>query len=91
MPQLKGARPVGARRCNLLGRWAALVFFQTEASEVLSLFVYPPRELQPPGEVDLEVGGLGARLLQAQGLDMAFWQRSGLTYALVGRIPQLHH
>jgi anti-sigma factor RsiW len=91
VPKLAGTRPVGARRCNLLGRWAALVFLQTEAREVLSLFVYPPRELEPPGTVDLEVGGLHARLLQTQGLDMAFWQRSGLTYALVGRIPQLHH
>lgn len=92
VPRLPGMRLVGARRCNLLGRWAALVFLQTEdANELLSLFVFPPRRPQPPGEVDVELGGLSGRLLQTQGLDMLFWQRSGLTYALVGRVPQLHN
>ncbi len=87
MPKLPGAHPVGARRCNLLGRWAALVFFQAnDTSELLSLFVFPPRGLEPPGAIDLELGAINGRLLQIQGLDMVFWQRRGLTYALVGKV-----
>lgn len=87
MPKLPGAHPVGARRCNLLGRWAALVFFQTnDTREFLSLFVFPPRGSEPLGSIDLELGSVNGRLLQSQGLDMVFWQRRGLTYALVGKV-----
>ncbi|MBI4951526.1 MAG: hypothetical protein HY908_05800 [Myxococcales bacterium] len=89
LPVLHGATLLGARRCKLAGRPAALVFFETSAApsrgvERVSLFVF-----EQAGEDWSAVADApflpGRRAVQEKrGVGLVVWQERGLTYVLAG-------
>ncbi len=71
------AQPLGARRCRILDRPCALVFYEKEGCR-LSLFVFDPASLPAP---------LPETAI-AEGFNLLGWDSRGLRYALVSDLPR---
>lgn len=92
LPELRGARLIGGRRCKVQGRPAALAFYEKtgtdgRASEPLSLFVFEPGG-EDWSEME-EVPGLhGKRLCRhhQRGVGLLIWEERGLVYAVAGAL-----
>ncbi|MCC6215885.1 MAG: hypothetical protein IT376_13555 [Polyangiaceae bacterium] len=92
LPELPGARLAGARRCNLGGTPAALIFYEwsptSGRSERVSLFVFasPGVELAELGR-PVDLPGSPAVVAEQRGVAMVFWSDRGLTHAMAAAAP----
>ena len=81
IPSLVDARLTGARRCFLLGRRAALAFYES-AEGPASYFAFPAEDLAlPPGHCDGE-GRFACAAVH--GYQVVSWKEAGLIHAFVG-------
>ncbi len=79
--ELPRARLTGARRCYLLGRRAALAFYDTPEGPA-SYFVFPAEALATPGRRCTDDGDF--RCGASHGFQIVSWEEAGLIHAFVG-------
>jgi anti-sigma factor (TIGR02949 family) len=81
-----GPRLIGARRCYVLDRQVALLFYE-DRKERLSLFVMDDRGLDLDGLTRVDVPEAECAMESFKGYHIVGWKHSGLLFALVGRGP----
>ena len=81
IPEIAESRLTGSRRCYLLGRRTALLFYEGRAGP-LSYFVMESDDLEPPGRPC--GSGSGLICCSLKGYRLVSWERAGLLHALVG-------
>lgn len=91
LPELEGATLTGARRCQVRGRPAALVFYERAApggsTEPVSLFVFERQQEDFSAMEEVE-GMAGKRSCRhsARGISVVSWEERGLIYTLAGAL-----
>jgi hypothetical protein len=81
LPDLPHGSLTGGRRCYLLGRRAALFFFDTPEGP-LSFFALESGGFEPPGRTCGEAAELACRRIR--GYEVVSWEEAGILYAVVG-------
>lgn len=75
------SRLVGGRRCFVLGRRVALVFYETPSGPA-SYFVFPAEGLRPPGHRCPEDAAFDCAT--SRGYHLVSWENAGLVHVVVG-------
>ncbi|MBI4364066.1 MAG: hypothetical protein HY568_01420 [Candidatus Latescibacteria bacterium] len=81
IPSLASARLTGARRCFLLGRRAALAFYESREGSA-SYFAFPGEDLALPR--DRCTGDARFACSAIHGYQVVSWKEAGLIHAFVG-------
>ena len=82
-----GPRLLGARRCYVLDRQVALLFYD-DAGSRLSLFAMDGQGLDLAGMSRVDMPETECAMESYKGYHIVGWKRSGLLFALVGRGPR---
>lgn len=85
----EGPRLLGARRCYVLDRQVALIFYELDGQRV-SVFVMDDRNLDLAGMTRLDVPEAECSMDSYKGYHVVGWTRAGLLFAVVGRGDPQH-
>ncbi|MEW6213287.1 MAG: hypothetical protein AB1631_33630 [Acidobacteriota bacterium] len=82
LPQLSDPQLIGARLCNLQGKRAALIFYQSDQNAI-SLFVFDGSEVELPKDRLIALDGKLCVIVSQKGFNVVLWKERGLLYGLV--------